>query len=190
LDAFDPAYATELGRKAEFLGAEDVARLVVALDDGDVGGVRPELVDRLWRSVIFQLRGGAEVYAGLQEKGLGNPLILPSETRTLASMTRALNRRAPSDRRFEPLVDALVRLGRGDGWGSTQADASALLALGRHIRSWLEELAQSDLAADPESDAGCVVRQLKRRRDKLARLPQDLVEETARTASASHHAWA
>ncbi|MEO1370365.1 MAG: alpha-2-macroglobulin, partial [Acidobacteriota bacterium] len=87
LGDFDGAYATELGRNAEFLGAEDVARLVVALDDGGAGAERPELVDRLWKSVIFQLRGGAEVYAGLQEKGLGNPLILPSETRTLASVT-------------------------------------------------------------------------------------------------------
>ncbi|MEM1176767.1 MAG: MG2 domain-containing protein [Acidobacteriota bacterium] len=145
LGRFDSAYAAELGRNASYLGAEDVARLLLALDDGDASDDRPALLDRLWTSVIFQLRGGEEVYAGLQAKGLGNPLILPSETRTLASMTRALARLAREDRRFETLVDALVRLGRGDGWGSTQADAAALLALSELFEPGSETLPERTL---------------------------------------------
>jgi hypothetical protein len=44
-------------------------------------------------------------------------------------MTRALVRTDGDDPRLQLLVDALVTLGRGDGWGSTNANASALLAL-------------------------------------------------------------
>jgi len=56
-------------------------------------------------------------------------LILPSETRTLSEMTRALVQTDGDNARIQLLVDALVTLGRGDGWGSTNANASALLAL-------------------------------------------------------------
>ncbi|MCP4669303.1 MAG: hypothetical protein GY849_23475, partial [Deltaproteobacteria bacterium] len=44
-----------------------------------------------------------------------NGLILPSETRTVASMTEALVRFAGDDPRMQILIDALVVLGRGDG---------------------------------------------------------------------------
>src|SRR5204862_3941372 len=51
------------------------------------------------------------------------------ETRTLAEMTRALAAPRGSDARLKILIDAVVTLGRGDGWGDTNANASALLAL-------------------------------------------------------------
>ncbi len=58
------------------------------------------------------------------------------------------------------------------------------------VGEWLEELADSELASDPASDSGCVITQIKRRRDKLVKVPAALVEEIARTGSQSHHAWA
>ncbi len=54
---------------------------------------------------------------------------------------------------------------------------------------WLAELADSPLAADPASDAGCVIHQLRRDYDKKTKLPQQLVEEITRTGSLAHNVW-
>ena len=59
----------------------------------------------------------------------------------------------------------------------------------RGCGDWLAELADSPLAADPHSDAGTTIRQLKRDYDKRIKLPQTLVEELTRTASLGQHAW-
>jgi len=69
------------------------------------------------------------VYAGLRDGAWGSPLILPSETRTLATITRAVALADPSEPRLALLTDALIRLGQRDGWGSTQADQQAIRAL-------------------------------------------------------------
>jgi hypothetical protein len=87
-------------------------------------------VNEIWGGLVVRLYQGREVYGGLQSRASArNALILPSETRTLSEMTRALVRTDGDDPRIQLLVDALVTLGRGDGWGSTNANASALLAL-------------------------------------------------------------
>jgi carboxypeptidase Taq len=54
---------------------------------------------------------------------------------------------------------------------------------------WLDELAESPLAADPHSEAGCTVRQLRRQRQKKIKLPKTLVEEQARVAVLGQQAW-
>ena len=77
-----------------------------------------------------------------------------------------------------------------------RAEQSTLLAGLIHQR-WtdpkfgqqLEELADSPLAANPHSDAGVVVRRLKRQYDKKVKLPQTLVEELAATAVLGQQAW-
>src|SRR5436190_21702722 len=40
------------------------------------------------------------------------------------------------------------------------------------LGEWLEELVESPLAADPHSDSGTTIRQLKREYDKKVKLPQ------------------
>lgn len=77
-----------------------------------------------------------------------------------------------------------------------RAEQSAYLAGVIHRRrtapelgEWLAELREADDASDPESDLGCVAAQLSRRYDRETKLPAELVEEVARTASQSHHAW-
>ncbi len=55
--------------------------------------------------------------------------------------------------------------------------------------SWLDQLAESPLAADPHSDAGCTIRQLRRQYHKKTKLPKPLVEELARTAVLGQQAW-
>lgn len=55
---------------------------------------------------------------------------------------------------------------------------------------WLAELRDSDEAKDPEGDGGCLAREMSRTYERETKLPADLVEEVARVASQSHHAWA
>jgi carboxypeptidase Taq len=57
------------------------------------------------------------------------------------------------------------------------------------IGEWLAQLADSPLAADPHSDAGTVIRQLRRQYDKKTKLPQALVEELSRTAVLGQQTW-
>lgn len=57
------------------------------------------------------------------------------------------------------------------------------------VGEWLDELADSELAADAYSDSGTVIRQLKRDYDKKARLPQALVEELARVSVLGQQTW-
>lgn len=127
----DPAYAAELARKSQFMGAESIAQItrVLALSDSTPKTTREEMQKRLWQELIFKLDQGKEVYGGLQERGRPAPVILPSETRALAQVLRASATNRPDEPRNRLLADTLVALGKGDGWGSTNANAEAILAL-------------------------------------------------------------
>jgi carboxypeptidase Taq len=57
------------------------------------------------------------------------------------------------------------------------------------VGEWLAQLADSPLAADPHSDAGTVIRQLRRQYKKKTKLPQALVEELSRTAVLGQQTW-
>ena len=80
--------------------------------------------------------------------------------------------------------------------GEYRAEQIAYLAGEIHKRQtapqlgdWLAQLAGSSLAADPHSDSGTVIRQLKREYEKKTRLPQALVEELSRTAVLGQQVW-
>src|SRR5690606_25058913 len=87
----------------------------------------------LWRGIQTRLHQGREIYGGLQDDPrVRDGRILPSETRTLATMLRALAGRADGESetdRFALMRRALVGLGKGGGWGSTNANAFAILSL-------------------------------------------------------------
>jgi carboxypeptidase Taq len=53
----------------------------------------------------------------------------------------------------------------------------------------IAQLATSDQAKDPHSDAGTTIRQLRREYDKRVKLPQKLVEELTRAAVLGQQAW-
>ena len=57
------------------------------------------------------------------------------------------------------------------------------------IGELLSELIASPLRADPHSDAGATIRQLKREYDKRVKLPQSLVEELTRASVLGQQAW-
>ncbi len=129
---FDAAYFAELARAATFLEAEGVAGVVIAGAQGGQGAspVTKGLATLLGDGVLTRLWQGREVYAGLPgARKARSGLVLPSETRTVARIARALTRVAPEHPKLDVLREALVTLGRGDGWGSTNANAEAMLAL-------------------------------------------------------------
>jgi uncharacterized protein YfaS (alpha-2-macroglobulin family) len=100
----------------------------VARLPGDDKRVLGALMEKLWSRVSVLSRDGKPYYAGLAGEG-GNPVILPSETRSLAEITRAVAVATPDDARLGVLQDGIIRLGEGDGWGSTNANAAAVKAL-------------------------------------------------------------
>lgn len=80
--------------------------------------------------------------------------------------------------------------------GEFRAEQMATLAGLVHSRcvdprvgDWLNEVEASDEAADPASDVGATVANLRREYDKLTKLPQDLVERIARITVEGQQAW-
>jgi uncharacterized protein YfaS (alpha-2-macroglobulin family) len=136
-----PAYAAELARKAEFLDLEGTAEVVQALGQSGGGAdaqpTMAALTKRLWGGLVWRLYNGQSIFGGLQQSPTlapANGLVLPSETRTVAEITRALRRADGGNPKLGGLVDALTTLGTDDGWGSTNANASALLALSEFLK--------------------------------------------------------
>ncbi len=129
---YNPGYAAELARRSRYLSLEGVSNVLVSMARaGDTTSSTVDgLVQELWDGTIIRLYQGNELYGGLQDRGHhANGLILPSETRTVAEMTRAITRTQSDAPRLQVLINALVTLGRDDGWGSTNANAAALAAL-------------------------------------------------------------
>lgn len=131
-------YAAELARQSQYLNLESLSQVVVALRQGNQYSEKQlqALYKKLWASIVFRLHRGEQVYGGLQSTALSDAaLILPSETRAVAEALRAVSLTPDglqSDMPVEgqqQLIDAIVGLGKGDGWGSTNANAAALLSL-------------------------------------------------------------
>ncbi len=131
------SYAAELARKANYLNLESMA-LVMRVLAKDVGeSAEPTLAKlnkRLWEGLVFRLYRGEEIYGGLQKNALPlNNLVLPSESRTLSEVLLTLQQSFNSHPRIQILVNGLTTLGNQDGWGSTNANVSALLALSQFM---------------------------------------------------------
>lgn len=133
---YQPAYGAELARKSQFLDLEGKALIAIALASGpDSTSPALRALDKALRDgIVTRLHQGREIYAGLEGGTQArSALILPSETRTLASVARAMVATTADTARLDVLIDGLVTLGRGDGWGSTNANAEAILALERFL---------------------------------------------------------
>jgi uncharacterized protein YfaS (alpha-2-macroglobulin family) len=129
---YDKAYAVDLQARSvnmDLYGAAKVLHVFLEHDRNNRKAI-DSLVSDLWRSVIFKLRDGKEVYGGLQYRAdTYNGLILPSEVKAMAGAAKSLYLFDERNARVKLLIDELVSRGEGDGWGSTNANASALLAL-------------------------------------------------------------
>lgn len=80
--------------------------------------------------------------------------------------------------------------------GDYRAEQMKLLAGLHHERltdprmgDWLGELSASPLAAEPFSDTGATIRQLKRDYEKRIKLPRSMVEELTRLSVLGQQAW-
>lgn len=158
----DNAYAAELATRSQWLDLESLAGVTQALAQSAVTdqATLSDLSGKLWGGLVTRLYQGKEIYGGLQSTALaGSQLILPSEARTVAQVLRAVAVTNKSDTsaatmaKQQLLVNALVTLGRGDGWGSTNADAEAMLALAQFIeRQPAAQAGESvDIAIDGKS---------------------------------------
>jgi uncharacterized protein YfaS (alpha-2-macroglobulin family) len=130
---FDDAYAHDLMARALNMDLYSEAKILYTFLDRDKNYKKAvtRLSSDLWKSLVFKLRDGKEVYEGLQFRSQSwGGLILASEVKTLSNVVRALHKAEPTNARVKLLVDELVNLGTGDGWGSTNANAAALVALG------------------------------------------------------------
>jgi hypothetical protein len=128
----DRAYLSELERNSRMLGPEGRGRALLAATraGGDNSTVVLALAKSAQADVMVRLVNGAQAYGGLTAVGTArNPRILPSETRSLAALTRGLLAAEPTAEKLPLMVDALVTLGDEDGWGDALADAEAMLAL-------------------------------------------------------------
>ncbi|MCB9741529.1 MAG: alpha-2-macroglobulin [Alphaproteobacteria bacterium] len=134
---FDAAYFAELARRAQWQSAEGVTQVVQAGYRGGQAeeGVMDQMLRTLSEGVITRLYQGNEIYAGLSPRNTRSGLILPSETRLLAQITRSLMMLQPQHPKLPLMLDALVELGEDDGWGNTNTNAEALLALSERLRS-------------------------------------------------------
>jgi uncharacterized protein YfaS (alpha-2-macroglobulin family) len=162
----DAGYFAELSRQARVLDTEALAAVVIAGSRGGAasGPTASRLATTVGDGVIVQLFQGKEIYGGLQAQRTDrNPLIWPSETRSVAMIARALTLAKPDDTRLPVLEDALVRLGRDDGWGSTNANAAAMLALADIVshptesRGWSVTIGTDTIDVDAKHPVGTLV---------------------------------
>jgi len=147
----DDGYVAEFTRRADFLPNASVAQMTSAVAKTDAADQRmvAALVDTLWSRVKILSRNGVQTYNGLAGDDV-NEIILPSEARSLAEMFRATSIAAPTDPRTSVLRDGLVRLGDGDGWGTTNADAAAIGALSE---AWRKPIAAISVTMTPQGAA-------------------------------------
>ncbi|MES1982905.1 MAG: MG2 domain-containing protein [Pseudomonadota bacterium] len=128
----DTGYVAELARRTDYLNLESSAEVwrLLNASGNSTSLASTALGKKVWDGVVIRQYQGQEIYGGLLEAASArNGLILSSETRTLAEVTRAAASNTKADPRLAVLTDALITLGQDDGWGSTQANASAMLAL-------------------------------------------------------------
>jgi uncharacterized protein YfaS (alpha-2-macroglobulin family) len=130
---FQEGYAQDFLARATAMDLYSEAKILAAFLDSQPENQQAvvRLRDDLWKSLIFKLREGEEVYHGLQYRAeTWGGLINSSEVKTVASVSRSLHKADPQHARVRLLFDELISRGEGDGWGSTNANAAALMALG------------------------------------------------------------
>ena len=138
-----PDYVAELSRVANLMPTETLAQAataVAALPNRDPR-LLAQMLETLWGRVRVLARNGQPAYAGLADDG-GSPFVLPSETRALSDVVRAVVTATPEEPRLPLLRTGLVSIGTGDGWGNTNATAAALRAL---AASWAPPGEPADL---------------------------------------------
>ncbi len=134
---FQDTYAHDLLARALTMDLYSEAKILYAFLTK--APAETESIDRLnedlLKSLVFALRNGEEVYQGLQYRARSwGGLINSSEVKTLASVAKSLYTALPEVPKTQLLIDELIARGETNGWGSTNANAAALLTLGEVFR--------------------------------------------------------
>ncbi len=134
---FQNTYAHDLLARALTMDLYSEARILYAFLTK--APAETESINRLsqdlLKSLVFALRDGEEVYQGLQYRARSwGGLVNSSEVKTLANVARSLYTIDPEEPKTQLLFDELISRGETNGWGSTNANAAALLALGEAFR--------------------------------------------------------
>ncbi len=130
---FDDAYAQDYLARATSMNLYSEAKILETFLDQRPDNHRAvqRLSEDLWKSLVFKLREGEEVYHGLQYRArTWGGLILSSEVKTISGVAKSLYKSDPQNEKVRLLIEELISRGEGDGWGSTNANAAAILALG------------------------------------------------------------
>ncbi len=152
LGKFDAAYGNELARRAQFLDLENVANVVTAFDRAGLAhgpgrrAARRRALERLHRAALSgqgDLRR-AEGPPRVRQRPAAH-LGGAHDGRDDAGARRARGRRERRPKKFSLLSGALIARGGGDGWGSTNANASAILALSEMLGKGRMETSASSL---------------------------------------------
>jgi len=129
---FQESYAQDFLARATAMNLYSEAKILATFLDSQPENQQAvkRLSEDLWKSLVFKLREGEEVYHGLQYRAESwGGLINSSEVKSMAGVTKTLYKAEPQNARVRLLIDELISRGEGDGWGSTNANAAALLAL-------------------------------------------------------------
>jgi alpha-2-macroglobulin len=132
----DMGYARELAVQSNDVDVQSQSRVLRALykNSNAFGTEIKDLNKRLWDQTVFKLDGGKEVFAGLQQRSFRiGARVHSGEITSLASMIHAFSNAPERPSKLPFLVQELVTLGSDGGWGSTQANGIALLALRDYI---------------------------------------------------------
>jgi uncharacterized protein YfaS (alpha-2-macroglobulin family) len=128
----DIGYARELASQTNEVDLQSQSRIYEALlkNSGALDSELKSLGERIWNQTVFKLEAGKEVFGGLQQRSffIGSR-VHTDEITALASMVNAFSLSPKRPPKLQMLVDELVSLGGNDGWGSTQTNSVALLAL-------------------------------------------------------------
>jgi uncharacterized protein YfaS (alpha-2-macroglobulin family) len=148
---FDAAYGSELAKKAKFADLYGETKILRAYNAGQPSGgaMTDTLRKDLWDGTVFKLRDGKEVFGGLQWRTTSwGGLILSSEITTQASLIRALYPKDSQNPKLKMVMDDLVAMGAGDGWGNTSTNAAALLALREVVHARREGASKVEFRAE------------------------------------------
>ena len=121
----DPGYALELAARATFFSLENLAQVIRILND--TSGAAKEQARQLNQlsqaALETEITGAGERLVGLRMVNSTSPVLLPSD-RTIAELLRTAIVMGDTPRR-NLLLTALTERARSNGWGHTNADASA-----------------------------------------------------------------
>ncbi|GFZ82723.1 hypothetical protein GCM10011497_09000 [Elstera cyanobacteriorum] len=144
--SLETGYLAELARRARTLGPETLAQTVRVLTAARFSDtqVLDGVLAQLWAAVKTRQTPQGLAFDGFV--GSGSPaVLLPSETRSLAQMIRAVGTATPNDPRNAMLVRALIDSGQGNGWGNTNTNSEAILALVKNGLQTAAQPARADL---------------------------------------------